>query len=62
MVVDAWSAWVAKRAAPQQWRAFLSAFLSSSRATVAQMCVHNAFRCCGAAHTAIARSMRGPPH
>eukprot|EP00974_Lingulodinium_polyedra_P049430 4750294-Lingulodinium_polyedra.AAC.1 len=38
IVVDAWSARIAKCAAPQQCNAFLNAFLSSLRATAAQQC------------------------
>eukprot|EP00974_Lingulodinium_polyedra_P057484 5531825-Lingulodinium_polyedra.AAC.1 len=44
MVVDAWSAYIAKCAAPQQWNALLSAFLSSFRARVAQACVQTCIR------------------
>eukprot|EP00974_Lingulodinium_polyedra_P040905 3931740-Lingulodinium_polyedra.AAC.1 len=39
VVVYAWSARIAKCAAPQQWNAFLNAFLSSSRAKATQKCV-----------------------
>eukprot|EP00974_Lingulodinium_polyedra_P121060 11177631-Lingulodinium_polyedra.AAC.1 len=39
MVVDAWSAQIAKCAAPQQWNAFSSTFLSNSRARAVQKCV-----------------------
>eukprot|EP00974_Lingulodinium_polyedra_P047629 4571282-Lingulodinium_polyedra.AAC.1 len=57
MEVDAWSARIAKCAAPPRWNAFLNAVLSSTRASPAHKCIQ---RCIPLLRRRARRDVRAP--